>query len=134
VLLQERLPGKHHAGLWEFPGGKVEASENPRSALRREVEEELGLRLLETDMTPAGFAENQPDEGSAAIVLFLYDCPGWEGEPKGLEGQNWGWFTWAEAAALALAPMDRTLLERLASTGDCQAENTPLCAAPQVRP
>jgi 8-oxo-dGTP diphosphatase len=134
VLLQERLPGKHHAGLWEFPGGKVEVSENPRSALCREVEEELGLRLFVADMTPAGFAENQPDEGGAVIVLFLYECPGWDGEPEGLEGQNWGWFTWAEAAALALAPMDRTLLERLGSTGDCQAENTPLCAAPQVRP
>jgi 8-oxo-dGTP diphosphatase len=113
VLLQERLPGKRHAGLWEFPGGKVEASENPRFALRREVEEELGLRLIEGEMTPAGFAEDEPDEGCAAVVLFLYECPGWAGQPEGREGQRWGWFTPAEAAALALPPSDRTLLESL---------------------
>jgi 8-oxo-dGTP diphosphatase len=113
VLLQERLPGKRHAGLWEFPGGKVETTENPRFALRREVEEELGLRLSEREMMPAGFAEDEADEGCAAIVLFLYECPGWQGEPEGREGQRWGWFTRAEAAALDLPPSDRALLERL---------------------
>jgi 8-oxo-dGTP diphosphatase len=113
VLLQERLPGKRHAGLWEFPGGKVETTENPRFALRREVEEELGLRLSEREMVPAGFAEDEADEGCAAIVLFLYECPGWQGEPEGREGQRWGWFTGAEAAALDLPPSDRALLGRL---------------------
>jgi 8-oxo-dGTP diphosphatase len=113
VLLQERLPGKRHAGLWEFPGGKVESSENPRFALRREVEEELGLRLSEREMVPAGFAEDGADEGCAAIVLFLYECPRWQGEPEGREGQRWGWFTCAEAAALDLPPSDRALLEHL---------------------
>jgi 8-oxo-dGTP diphosphatase len=113
VLLQERLPGKRHAGLWEFPGGKVETTENPRFALRREVEEELGLRLSEREMMPAGFAEDGADEGCVAIVLFLYECPGWQGEPEGREGQRWGWFTGAEAAALDLPPSDRALLGRL---------------------
>jgi 8-oxo-dGTP diphosphatase len=113
VLLQERLPGKRHAGLWEFPGGKVETTENPRFALRREVEEELGLRLSEREMMPAGFAEDGADEGCVAIVLFLYECPGWQGEPEGREGQRWGWFTWTEAAALDLPPSDRALLERV---------------------
>jgi 8-oxo-dGTP diphosphatase len=113
VLLQERLPGKRHAGLWEFPGGKVETTENTRFALRREVEEELGLRLSEREMVPAGFAEDEADEGCAAIVLFLYECPGWQGEPEGREGQRWGWFTWAEAASLDLPPSDRALLAGL---------------------
>jgi 8-oxo-dGTP diphosphatase len=132
VLLQERLPGKRHAGLWEFPGGKVETSENPRSALRREVEEELGLRLIEGAMTPAGFAEDEADESCAAVVLFLYDCPGWEGEPKGREGQRWDWFTLADAAALALPPSDRTLLERLRPKGIAKPE-TPPYVAPSKR-
>jgi hypothetical protein len=48
-----------------------------------------------------------------AIVLFLYECPGWQGEPEGREGQRWGWFTWTEAAALDLPPSDRALLERV---------------------
>lgn len=113
VLLQERLLSKRHAGLWEFPGGKVETLENLRFALCREVEEELGLRLCERRMVPAGFAEDDADEGWAAIVLFLYECPGWQGEPEAREGQRWGWFSLAEAAALDLPPSDRALLEHL---------------------
>ncbi|MXP41339.1 NUDIX domain-containing protein [Altererythrobacter soli] len=132
VLLQERLPGKHHAGLWEFPGGKVEPSENPRFALRREVEEELGVGLDEEAMAPAGFADREAGGGEPAIVLFLYECPGWEGDPEGREGQRWGWFTWAEAAALPLPPMDRTLLESLAPKGIAKPE-TPPYVAPSKR-
>ena len=132
LLLQQRLPGKPHAGLWEFPGGKVESLENPRCALRREIEEELGLRLCEREMVPAGFAEDERTEGSAAIVLFLYECPGWEGEPEGREGQHWGWFSLAEAAALDLPPSDRILLDGLADWGIAKPE-TPPYVAPSKR-
>jgi len=112
LLLQRRPPGKHHGGLWEFPGGKVQVDEIPRIALVREIAEELGIALDPAQLRPALMA----DEGTApAVVIFLYTASQWQGEPCGLEGQTWGWFTAAEAATLALAPMDRDLLARLAS-------------------
>ena len=110
VLLQQRLAGKHHAGLWEFPGGKVESEETPRFALVREIAEELAIEL-----DPAALqARLLADEGSGGgVVLFLYTASQWLGEIVPADGQAWGWFTPAEAAALPLAPMDRDLLERL---------------------
>ena len=111
LLLQQALPGKRHAGQWEFPGGKVEKEENPRLALAREVAEELGLALDPGVMRPLGFADEAADEGRPAIVLFLYACPAWSGTPAGHDGQAFGWFTRTEAQALDLAPMDRRLLE-----------------------
>jgi 8-oxo-dGTP diphosphatase len=113
LLLQQALPGKAHAGQWEFSGGKVESEENPRHALAREVREELGLRLDPAAMRPLGFADERGSDGRLAIVLFLYDCLAWSGDAEPLDGQAWGWFTLAEAADLALAPMDRALLETL---------------------
>jgi 8-oxo-dGTP diphosphatase len=113
LLLQQALPGKPHAGLWEFPGGKVESSENPRLALRREVAEELALTVDEGAMAPAGFADQAAVGKAPGVVLILYDCPFWRGEPRSCEGQAWGWFTRAEAAVLPLPPIDRCLLEGL---------------------
>lgn len=113
MLLQQALPGKPHAGQWEFPGGKVEPHENPRFALVREIAEELGLSLDEGVMKPAGFADEGASSDERAIVLILYDCPLWSGEPQSREGQAWGWFTREEAAALALPKLDRMLLEAL---------------------
>lgn len=113
VLLQQALPGKRHAGQWEFPGGKVESGETPRFALCREVLEELGLTLVEASLAPSGFAEEAPGEGRPGIVLFLYTCTAWHGAPEGREGQQWGWFPLDEAARLDLPPMDRALLEEL---------------------
>ena len=114
LLLQQRLPGKHHAGLWEFPGGKVQTRENPRFALVREIAEELGLMVDPVDLSPTLVAD-EPGEG--AVVLFLYTATRWRGGPVGLEGQPWGWFTQAEAATLPLAPMDRDLLSRMSLLG-----------------
>jgi len=114
VLLQQALPGKPHAGQWEFPGGKVESYENPRFALRREIAEELGLTLDEALMKPAGFADEPSRAEAPAIVLFLYECRGWKGEPQSREGQAWGWFTPAEAADLPMPRIDRALLQALA--------------------
>jgi len=114
LLLQKALPGKAHAGQWEFPGGKVESEENPRFALAREVHEELGLTLDSAAMRAVAFADETGRDGRPAIVLFLYDCPVWSGLAEALEGQAFGWFTRAEAGDLPLAPMDRTLLESLA--------------------
>jgi 8-oxo-dGTP diphosphatase len=115
LLLQQCLPHKRHAGLWEFPGGKVESEETPRLALCREVAEELTIELAEEALEPAGFAEEAAADGRPALVLFLYTCARWRGEPAAREGQRWGWFTPQEAARMAMPPMDRALLARLAS-------------------
>ncbi len=113
LLLQQCPPHKRHAGLWEFPGGKVEIEEIPRLALCREVMEELGLELDPEALQPAGFAEEAPCDGRPGIVLLLYSCASWRGQPAALEGQAWGWFTLEEAAGLPLPAMDRQLFDGL---------------------
>ncbi len=113
LLLQQALPGKRHSGMWEFPGGKVESLETPRLALCREVAEELGIELRPDAMEPAGFAEEPAQDRRPGIVLMLYNCLTWRGEPEGREGQRWWWFTPAEAGSLELPAMDRALLQGL---------------------
>jgi 8-oxo-dGTP diphosphatase len=118
LLLQQRPEGKRHAGMWEFPGGKVEAHEKPRFSLVREIEEELAIVLDPSALEPAGFAEEPPSASHPAIVMLLYIADhragAWQGEVQPLEGQAWGWFTWEEATGLDLPPMDRALLAGLA--------------------
>lgn len=109
LLLQQRPSGKHHAGLWEFPGGKVEAFEKPAQALVREIEEELALIIDPDQLEQAFFSEEGHDP---AVVLNLYTSRQAVGDPQSLEGQRWDWFTLEEAADLPLAPMDRKLLSR----------------------
>jgi 8-oxo-dGTP diphosphatase len=77
------------------------------------VKEELGLVLDPSAMRALSFADEGAVDGRPGIVLFLYDCPKWKGTPEAMEGQAFGWFTPAEADKLALASMDRTLLESL---------------------
>jgi 8-oxo-dGTP diphosphatase len=117
LLLQQRPEGKHHAGMWEFPGGKVEAHEKPRLSLVREVEEELAIVLDPAALEPTGFAEEPPSASHPAIVMLLYIADhragAWQGEVQPLEGQAWGWFTREEATGLDLPPMDRALLAGL---------------------
>src|SRR5688572_12856688 len=91
LLLQQGLPHKRHAGLWEFPGGKVETGETPRFALCREVAEELGIALDEDALEPAGFAEEAGTDGRPPLVLILYTSLQWQGDPEAREGQGWGW-------------------------------------------
>jgi 8-oxo-dGTP diphosphatase len=110
LLLQQRPLHKHHGGLWEFPGGKVESAESPRLALVREIAEELGIALETTALVPTLLTDDGADQG---IVLFLYSCNRWRGEITAHEGQEWGWFTPVQARELPLAPMDRDLLSRL---------------------
>lgn len=102
VLMQQRPFGKAHGGLWEFPGGKVDAGESLDSALIREIEEELGIVLDAGALTPLTFAAIAGE----AVVILLYTCREWQGEPQCLEGEAIGWFTMAELDELEMPPLD----------------------------
>ena len=112
-LMHQRPPGKHHAGLWEFPGGKVEPDEIPSQSLIRELHEELGIRCDPATFAPAGFADTRVPEAGRQIVILLYTVTGWSGEPEALEGGAVGWFTPAEALALPMPPLDVVLAAQL---------------------
>lgn len=112
-LMQRRPEGKHHAGLWEFPGGKVDAGEIPAAALVRELGEELGIGCAASDLVPCGFAESEGGDGAPAMVLLLYRLGAWQGEPQALEGGAIDWFTPEQIAALPKPPLDAQLAERL---------------------
>lgn len=89
VLLAQRPEGKSMAGLWEFPGGKVQEGENPEFALMRELEEELGIETRECCYSPIGFASHAYDNFHLLMPLFV--CRVWRGEIKPMEGQNFAW-------------------------------------------
>ena len=111
--MHRRPAGKAHAGLWEFPGGKVEDDEIPCAALAREIEEELGLVLDMAMFKPAGFAQEPIQAGGRQIVILLYTAR-WTGAPvTAHEGGATGWFTPAEIDALDKPPLDVALARRL---------------------
>lgn len=112
-LMHRRAPGKHYAGLWEFPGGKVEGNEMPSESLLRELEEELGIQCHPAACTPVGFAETGAAQERGAIVILLYTVSRWDGVPAALEGGEVDWFTPAEVLALAKPPLDVMLAHRL---------------------
>ena len=85
VLLAQRPEGKQLAGLWEFPGGKVEPGERPEACLIRELREELGIETWESCLAPLTFASHAYDDFH--LLMPLYVCRRFEGIPRGLEGQ-----------------------------------------------
>ena len=89
VLLAQRPEGKSMAGLWEFPGGKVEAGETPEVALIRELEEELGINTWQSCLAPLTFASHSYDDFHLLMPLFA--CRKWEGIPESREGQKLAW-------------------------------------------
>ena len=114
VLLQKRRAGARHGGLWEFPGGKVERGETPELALIREIAEELGVVVASADLCHQG----EVWEGSGSgprLVLNLYRCARWDGKPRCLDAEAIGWFTAAQAATLAVPPLDQPFIARLAA-------------------
>ena len=112
-LMHRRPLAKQHGGLWEFPGGKVEAGESPEEALVREIDEELGIAIAARDLVAAGEACSPLDSGERAIVITLYSCARWKGTPCALEGEAVAWFTPGEIAALDTPPLDRALAREL---------------------
>lgn len=112
-LMHRRPEGKHHAGLWEFPGGKTEGNEFPLQSLIRELTEELGIVCYPGRCAPCGFAESTGEDGRPGIVILLYTVSAWEGEPRALEGGQVGWFTPGEVLALPKPPLDVELSARL---------------------
>lgn len=112
-LMHCRPSGKAHAGLWEFPGGKVEEPETPSGALVRELKEESGLVVQHSALEEVGFAISGPDQPDSAIVLLLYTATEWSGVLEAREGGKFAWFDKAGVEALSKPPLDVILSGRL---------------------
>ena len=113
ILMHNRPANKHHGGLWEFPGGKVEEGETPRMALRRELKEELGITIEPDDLIPVSFADSVPGTDQTGILLLLYRIDRWHGEPDALEGGEIGWFSDPQIEQLDKPPLDTDLYDRM---------------------
>lgn len=100
ILLAQRPEGKSMAGLWEFPGGKVEAGETPEVALIRELHEELGIDTWQSCLAPLTFASHGYDDFHLLMPLFA--CRKWKGTPQPREGQT---LKWVRANDLSNYPM-----------------------------
>jgi 8-oxo-dGTP diphosphatase len=111
VLLARRPAGRHMAGLWEFPGGKVHDGEAPAAALARELAEELGLEIAVGD--PITFATHE--EPGLRILLLFYEAAIRSGDPQPREGQEVAWVPPAELRGYPTPPADADLVERLAA-------------------
>jgi len=111
VLIAERPAGKSMAGLWEFPGGKVEAGERPEECLIRELAEELGIAVNEACLAPLTFAShNYPD---FHLLMPLYVCRRWEGIVTPREGQRLAWVKPQRLRDYPMPPADEPLVSHL---------------------
>ena len=107
VLLAKRPPGRPLAGLWEFPGGKVEAGETPEAALVRELDEELGITVAEKCLAPLTFASHGYE--AFHLLMPLYACRKWEGEVTARQGQELVWVRAKRFGDYAMPPADEPL-------------------------
>jgi 8-oxo-dGTP diphosphatase len=111
VLVSQRPEGKALAGLWEFPGGKLEAGERPEPALIRERSEELGITVKEACLAPLTFASHAYPEFH--LLMPLYVCRRWEGTVASCEGQALKWVRPGKLRELAMPPADEPLIPPL---------------------
>ena len=108
VLLQKRAAGRQMAGLWEFPGGKVEPGETPEAALARELREELGIETEQACLAPAAFAS--APLGDRHLLLLLFICRKWRGNPVPLDAEALRWVRPNQMFGLDMPPADIPLI------------------------
>ena len=113
-LLAQRPAGKVYAGYWEFPGGKVEHGESAADALARELHEELGIEVLKEDLEPFWFlSHDYHKEFGFHMMMPVYLCRVWKGEPKALEHDSILWEYPRDMHQLDMIEADAELIERL---------------------
>ncbi|MCC5954533.1 MAG: 8-oxo-dGTP diphosphatase MutT [Natronohydrobacter sp.] len=108
VLLAQRPEGKSMAGLWEFPGGKIEPGETPEAALIRELQEELGIDTWASCLAPLSFASHAYDGFHLLMPLFV--CRKWQGQPQSREGQALKWVRPEDLRTYPMPPADLPLI------------------------
>jgi 8-oxo-dGTP diphosphatase len=108
LLVQQRPQGKPMAGLWEFPGGKVEFEELPENALIRELREELGIDVEKACLAPACFASEPL--GDRHMLLLVYICRKWRGIPQAIEAPAIKWVRPLDLHSLEMPPADKPLI------------------------
>lgn len=111
VLVAQRPEGKALAGLWEFPGGKLDPGERPEAALIRELREELGIEVKEACLAPLTFASHA--YADFQLLMPLYICRRWEGIVTAREGQALKWLRPGKLRDLAMPPADEPLIPHL---------------------
>jgi 8-oxo-dGTP diphosphatase len=111
VLIAQRPEGKTLAGLWEFPGGKLEPGERPEATLIRELHEEIGITVSEACLAPLTFASHAYDDFH--LLMPLYICRRWEGQVTAREGQKLAWVRANKLRDYPMLPADIPLIPHL---------------------
>ena len=111
VLIAQRPAHKEMGGLWEFPGGKIEPGETPEQAIRRELEEELGVQTREACLAPLAFASHSYESFHLLMPFFI--CRKWSGQPRALEHQALRWVKARDLRHHDMPPADEPLIAHL---------------------